>query len=101
MRNWLKATILYAPFIVILLAVVEIILANQLAGSGKTIRSVDIAIDSLRDENKLLEQQIASASSLLTVESRAKQMGFIEPKSTQYVTLAPDQLPVAFNTSAK
>ncbi|OGG31609.1 hypothetical protein A3A63_00055 [Candidatus Gottesmanbacteria bacterium RIFCSPLOWO2_01_FULL_46_9] len=85
------------PVLAVSLAVIEIILANQLAGSGKAVRSVDLTVDVLRQENELLTQRVASASSLITIFSRAKEIGFIEPAKSQYLTIVPEQLPVAFN----
>ena len=85
------------PLTAIVLAVVEVILTNQLAGSGKAVRSVDLTIDSLRTQNELLKQRIASASSLMTISVKAKEIGFIEPTTSQYLTIVPGDLPVAFN----
>jgi hypothetical protein len=85
------------PLAVIILGVVEIILTNQLAGSGKAVRLVDLTVDDIRQQNELLEQRVASASSLMTIASRAYEMGFIEPAKSQYLTVAPQELPVAFN----
>lgn len=85
------------PLIVVILGVVEIILTNQLAGSGKAVRMVDLTVDEIRQQNELLEQRVASASSLMTIASRAQEMGFVEPTKSQYLTIAPQELPVAFN----
>ena len=86
------------PFMAGALIVCEIILTNQLAGSGRTMRTTDKAIDTLRQDNAFLEQQIASASSLATVAVRAGEMGFVEPAKTQYITSITD-FPVALNRS--
>ncbi len=85
------------PVIATVFAVIEIILTNQMAGSGKAVRTVDLTVDAIRQENDLLTQKIASASSLITISSRAKEIGFIEPARSQYITIAPEQFPVAFN----
>jgi hypothetical protein len=85
------------PIVAVMLAVIEIVLTNQLAGSGKAVRSVDLTVDALRQENELLTQRVASASSLITIYARAKESGFIEPAKSQYITIVPEQLPVAFN----
>lgn len=77
------------------LIVIEIILTNQLVGSGQQVRSVDMTIDALRQENALLEQRVASASSLLTVAVRAKEQGFVPPAKSQFFTITPSELPVA------
>lgn len=85
------------PTLAVVLAVVQIVLVNQSAGTGKTVRSVDITVDTLQKENELLEQRVASASSLATISVKARDMGFVEPDKTQYLTLGTSQLPVAFN----
>ena len=85
------------PVIAVVLAVVQIVLVNQSAGTGKTVRTVDITVDTLRKENELLEQRVASASSLATISVKARDMGFVEPDKTQFLTLGASQLPVAFN----
>lgn len=78
-----------------ILAITEIIFINQFVGSGQKILAVDTSIDSMTFENSLLEQQIASASSLVTIEVKSKAMGFTEPTTSQYLTIAPEELPVA------
>lgn len=98
MKKFSRYFIRTLPLLAAFLAVMEIILTNQLAGSGKTVRSMDLSVDALRQENKLLEQRIASASSLISISSKAKDMGFIEPTKSQYLSIMPEQIPVAFNT---
>jgi cell division protein FtsL len=85
------------PILAVTLAIIQIVLTNQLAGSGKKVRSVDITVDQIRQENDMLEQKVASASSLLTISAKATEMGFVEPSKSQYLTIVPEQLPVAFN----
>lgn len=74
-------------------------MTNQMAGSGKVVHAVDISIDKLRGENELLAELVASASSLLTISAKAKQLGLRETTTNQYVTIAPQDLPVAYNGS--
>lgn len=90
-----KTIVKIAPIAFGILIVIEIILTNQLVGGGQQVRSVDMTIDTLRQENALLEQQVASASSLLTVAVRAKEQGFVQPAKSQFLTIAPNELPVA------
>ena len=84
-----------SPLVAVFLIVIEIILTNQLVGGGSAVRAVDMAIDELRHENALLEQKVASASSLLTVTAKAAELGFVEPTKSQFVSIAPSELPVA------
>jgi hypothetical protein len=99
MKKIISSLFALLPVSVILLIIVEIILTNQTAGSGKVAHSVDISIDVLRQENELLAEQVASASSLMTISAKAKEMGLREAAGTQYLTIAPQDLPVAYNGS--
>lgn len=83
------------PVIVILLVVVEILWSNTLVVSGKEVSAVDLKIVALRQKNEQLAQQVASASSLLTIAVKAKEMGFIDPASKQFVMIGNESLPVA------
>lgn len=84
------------PLTAATLAVVEIILINSLAGSGRIIQYVDQSIDQLREQNSVLEQRVASASSLMTIAAKSQEMGFVSPLKSQVVTISSDQLPVAY-----
>ena len=85
------------PGLVILLIVIEILWSNTLVVPGKQVSSVDLEIIALRQENELLATQVASASSLLTIAARAKDMGFVDPTSKQFVMIGNETLPVALN----
>lgn len=86
----------FAPLLAGILIVVEIILTNQLAGTGYQLRTIDTAIDALRSENATLEQNVASASSLAAIAGRAAEMGFVEPLRSQFLTVV-SELPVAMS----
>ncbi len=62
--------------IVVLLLVVEILVTNELAGFGRKVGGANRAIDALKEENQLLQEKVASLSSLLTVEEKARALGF-------------------------
>ncbi len=87
------------PLVAILLVIIEIVLTNALAPSGHRLHALDGAIDEIRQENALLEQKVASASSLTTISVRAKEAGFVEPAKSQFVAVVSADLPVALNTS--
>ena len=97
MKRIIQLLLTTAPYVVIVLSVIELIVSNQFVGSGKLIRSVDISIDAIRSENEQLQQQVASASSLLTIHAKAKEVGFIDPKPSQYLTIVPSNDTVAYN----
>ncbi len=83
------------PVVVVVLIFVRIVVANTLAASGETLRQIDAKIASRQEENELLDQQVASLSSLVTIEVRARQLGFSEPSKGQVMTIVQDQFPFA------
>lgn len=66
----------FLPIIAILLLVVEMLVTNELAGFGKRVAETDRAIDTLKEKNQLLGEKVASLSSLLTIEAKARTLGF-------------------------
>jgi hypothetical protein len=94
-QNVIRKLLRILPLCAGVLAVIEIILINQYAGSGAQIYALESTVSSLRKENNILEQRVASASSLITIGAKVKDMGFVEPEKSQYLTIAPDELPVA------
>lgn len=64
------------PVIVVFLFVVEILVTNELAGFGRKVGDANRAIDTLKEENQLLQEKVASFSSLLSVEEKARSLGF-------------------------
>ena len=87
------------PIMTALLVVVQIILANQVAGSGKEIRAIDQSISTLQWDNEQLELAVASESSLISIAQKAHELGFVEPSQSQYLSVAPETFPVALNDS--
>lgn len=77
-----------------ILTLVEVIVINQLAGSGHSVSAIDTQIEKLQEENAIIEQQVASASSLLLIEQKAKEYGFTEAKPSSFIHLDSD-LPIA------
>ncbi len=83
----------------VLFVAIEVIATNQFAGSGREVSQLDAHIERLTQENGALEQSLASASSLLTIASKAKELGFIEPMKSQFISVGANQLPVALGLS--
>jgi len=87
------------PLVVVVLIVAEIFVTNELAGLGQDVGLLDTQIDTLKEENQLLREQTASASSLLSLAAQARGFGFREPTPSQFLSLVPEQFPVALNQS--
>jgi len=92
--KWLITTASIAlPIIAIGLFVSQIVCTNNLAQDGSTLKEITSKVDTLAFENERLEQEIASASSILEIQKKAVASGFIEAK--QFLTLAQGQYLVA------
>ncbi len=76
-----------------MLIIVEIFVTNELVVLGKKLHEIDTQVETLTNENEDLRASVASASSLVSVGEKALQLGFVKP--TQYLTIHPDQFPVA------
>lgn len=88
-----KIIISTLPLFAIGLIVFQLFLTNELASFGEKILEIDAKIESLSDDNLRLESQVASASSLLTIETKAFELGF--KKSSSVIHL--DQFDFAFH----
>lgn len=67
----------------------QIVYSCTLVGDGKEIRTIDGKISEIKGETALLSEQVASASSLITIGQKALSMGFTE--RPQVVTIHKDQ----------
>lgn len=85
----------HIPLIVILLVVIELVWTNTLVKSGRQVTETDFSITSIRQQNELLAQRVASASALTTIAAKAKEAGFVEPTRKQFVMMGAETLPVA------
>ena len=93
--NLLRTIAKCIPVFVIVLIVAQIIWSNTLVGSGREVLAIDAAISELRQANDQLGEQVASASSLITVAARSKELGLVEPTKGQFVMIGGSELPVA------
>lgn len=76
------------------LIVIQVIISNQLATTGLHSAEVETKIQTFVSENADLRQQIASASALRTIESKAHELGFTHPVKPVYLST---DLPVALD----
>lgn len=84
-RNLLRLT----PLIAIFLIGLQFLVSNELAGFGRNVQNADMKIAELRDENEALSQQVASASALSTIASKAEEMGFTA--KTKYIVIGREE----------
>ena len=93
MKWFIAVSTIVLPIIATGLFVSQIIFTNNLAEDGSTLKAITVKMDTLSFENERLEQDIASASSLLEIQRKAVTDGFIEAK--QFLTLAQGKYLVA------
>jgi len=79
--------------ITVCLLVAQIVYSCMLVGDGKEIRTIDGKITAVKGETALLSEQVASASSLLTIQQKALSMGFTQ--KPQVMTIHKDQFVAA------
>lgn len=71
---------------IVFLSIIQIVVSNSLSTTGIELDSLDDKIKSYRKENSLLEEKLLQASSLTTIDSKAKILGFTEVKSEMVLT---------------
>ncbi len=76
LARFVKSGMRFLPLFAVILLVVEILVTNQLVGFGRKVHEVDRAIETVKEENQLLQERVASLSSLLTIEEKARALGF-------------------------
>lgn len=89
------------PVFAILLLGIEIIVANELAGLGRTLGSLDSQTQTEHATYEALATKVASSSSLTTIREKAAALGFREPTQSQLLTFNPAELPVAIGDSVR
>ncbi len=90
-RLIIKAT----PICIIALILVKLIIINEFADIGEKVKSLDARLSRVQEENEILTQRYASASSLLTIAIKAEEASYHAPAKDQYLSLPIDQFPVA------
>lgn len=73
-----------------ILSLVQMIASNRLATEGEDIRQIEIKRQSLADENKDLTNQIATESSLSSLNLKVSSLGM--KKSEKVIVLGPQKV---------
>ena len=95
MKKCIQVIFNVMPILAMILLVVQIVMANQLASLGKRLEKLDYEIWTKQETNEDLTIQVASVSSLLSLRTRAQAVGFHEPNQSQIIPLISD--PVAIH----
>lgn len=96
MRSFISFFLKSLPFIALILVIIQVVVTNQLVGLGEYVTDIESRIEATVAENEILRQKVASASSLLLIEQKAKEQGMTEPNATSYMPL--DTLPLALGS---
>lgn len=81
--------------LILVLSLLEVYIANELASMGARVGAMDKNITDLHEKNESMGEKVASHSSLLVIETQAKLLGFVEPSKQSFLILNTNQLPVA------
>lgn len=81
-------------FLVIGLALVQLVLTHRLATAGETIRELEIETSRLEKKNELIEQGITQLGSLRRISQEAEKLGFVRHNSLLHLT---PEIPVAMD----
>lgn len=76
----------FAVAISIALFILEVWVVNRLSTYGDKIQELKNIQASLKLENQILENTLASKKSLLSIEKRAEQLGFTYAKKLEYLS---------------
>lgn len=89
----MKYSLAIATILLLIIAlglfICQILFSNNLAQDGSTLKDLTTKVEGLSSENERLEQQIASASSLMDIHEKAVDMGFVEAK--HFLTIVQGQ----------
>lgn len=77
----------------VVLAVVQILLANRLATKGDLVRKYEVEAAWLKEENQKIENEIINLSSLSNIASRSGDLAFKQKMAVIYL---PRPVMVAF-----
>lgn len=79
-------------FVILVLSVVRISVANRIATSGIELQSIEAQVASLRKENLILQEKLLTVSSFTQIASRAGELGFVPSKANLVISTG---IPVA------
>ena len=70
---------------ILVITIIEIWVVNRLSTYGAQILALEKTHESIKLENKILENQIAEKSSLLRIKEEAKKNGFENISKIEYI----------------
>lgn len=81
-----KLFISFIICIIIFLSIIQVIVSNSLSTTGILMSRIENEIKLKKAENAVLREKVLTASSLTNVASQAGGFGFVEEKTTVFLT---------------
>lgn len=78
--------------IILFLVVLQIILSNLLISYGQRLKTLDVRLKELSEEQERLSRQLAENKSLMIIASKAEELGFVEVEKLIYLSEARAQI---------
>lgn len=82
-KPFINSSLIY--FVIIILAVIQVVISNRLASFGKKISNLSIQTKQLTLENERIKKKIASSSALISLTQKAGELGFNQKISVEYL----------------
>lgn len=92
-KNKIGSNILLVIFC-IALTIIQLIILNKDSTSGENLTKMKAEIGNYDEENILLSQKIASSSSIVSISSKAKNLGFNDTNNSLSLN---GPIPIAFS----
>jgi len=73
-------------FVILVLSVVRISVANKIATSGIELQSIEDHVASLRRENLILQEKFLTLSSFTQISSRAGELGYVASRANLVIS---------------
>jgi cell division protein FtsL len=74
----------------VFLFVLNVFTANNTIDYGKKLSELDQRVAKLTNENETLSQEVASASALITIDQKARELGFVEKTNKNTIILSDE-----------
>ncbi|OGE36979.1 hypothetical protein A3B45_00100 [Candidatus Daviesbacteria bacterium RIFCSPLOWO2_01_FULL_39_12] len=84
-KGFSKKYILFSFLFILTLVILEIWIQNNMVLYGGKLEKISKLEESLEMENQLLENQIATQSSLTSLASKSAELGFSKVEKIQYI----------------
>ena len=99
-KRFAPILLIILPIIAVSLVIYQIVISNELATLGKSLGQLDHELSVQNDIHETLVTEVASASSYMTMRTKAEVLGFVAPRKDQIVALS-SAAPVALGVTLR